>query len=542
MIKVMLAQVNSTVGDFEGNYAKIVSVIKKAKAKAVDLLVFPELVLTGYPPEDLLLKTHFAYKNRHFLNLIEKECKGITALVGFVDRDVSKKVNLPKRSIYNSCAIIRNGKIEDIYRKIILPNYGVFDEKRYFNSGVNLPVYVLEGYRFAISICEDIWEERIVSLLKDKNLDFIINVSASPFHLGKVTIREKALSCAAKRTKSFLFYCNLIGGQDELVFDGTSKIISSSGKLIAHAKRFSEDLFIFNFHKSKKYPLKKVMIREVEEAFLALRLGLSDYVRKNGFKKVIIGVSGGIDSAVVVALACEALGKDNVRALIMPSVYTSEATFKDAKLICKNLGIKYSIVKIDNILGTYLKEFEPHFEGKKLDVTEENLQARIRGNILMAFSNKFDYLVLNTGNKSETSCGYCTLYGDMVGGFGVLKDVTKRLVYKLAGYLNKISSKEVIPISVIKRAPSAELKLNQKDTDSLPDYSLLDPVLKLYVEEDYSLDEIIKKGFKRSLVKKVIQMVDSNEYKRRQAPVGIKITPRAFGKDRRMPITNKFSQ
>ncbi len=536
MIKIMLAQINPTVGDLEGNYAKIISVIKNAKKKAVNLVVFPELALTGYPPEDLLLKSHFIDKNRHFLNLIKKRCTGITALVGFVDKSVSTG------AIHNSCAVIRNEKIEDVYRKIILPNYGVFDEERYFCSGSDLPIYVLGDYKFAVSICEDIWEEKIINSLKGKKLDFIINISASPFHLGKVSIREKVLSFAAKRTKSFLFYCNLTGGQDELVFDGTSKVFSSSGKLVAYAKRFSEDLLVFNFHKRKKYPLKKVIIRKVEEAFLALRLGLYDYVRKNGFKKVIVGVSGGIDSAVVVALACYALGKENVHALIMPSAYTSLATFEDAKRICKNLGIKYSTVEIGRILEVYFKEFKAHFKGRKSDATEENLQARIRGNILMAFSNKFGYLVINTGNKSETSCGYCTLYGDMVGGFGVLKDVTKELVYKIAGHLNKIGSKRVIPVSVIKRAPSAELKPNQKDTDSLPDYGLLDPVLKLYVEEDCSLDEITKRGFKRSLVKKVIRMVDSNEYKRRQAPVGIKITPRAFGKDRRMPITNKFSQ
>ena len=542
MIKIILAQINPTVGDLERNCAKIISGIKNAKKKGAKLVVFPELALTGYPPEDLLLKSHFISRNRHFLNLIKEECKGITALVGFVDKGTPEEMALPKGAIYNSCAVIRGRKIEDVYRKIILPNYGVFDEKRYFYSGGDLPIYVLDDYRFAVSICEDIWEKKIVDSLKERSLDFVINISASPFHLGKVSIREKALSFAAKKTKSFLLYCNLVGGQDELVFDGTSKVFSPSGKLIACAKRFSEDLLIFNLSKGKKYPLIKVETREAEEAFEALRLGLYDYVKKNGFKRVIVGVSGGIDSAVVAALACCALGKENVCALIMPSLYTSCGTFRDAKQICRNLGIKYSIVEINTILQSYLKDLKLYLGGSKRHKTEENLQARIRGNILMAFSNKFGYLVLNTGNKSEVSCGYCTLYGDMVGGFGVLSDTPKMLVYRIAGYINKINPKKVIPASVIKRAPSAELRPNQKDTDSLPPYELLDPILKLYVEEHDSLDEIIKKGFKKGLVKKVIKMVDSNEYKRRQAPVGIKITPCAFGRDRRMPITNKFSQ
>ncbi len=534
MIKIALAQINPTVGGLKQNCAKIIAFIRKAKKKDADLVVFPELALPGYPPEDLLLKNHFIAKNIQVLSSIKKECKGIAVLVGFVDKKGD--------AIYNSCALIRNSKIDSIYRKNILPNYGVFDEKRYFSSGNKLPVYTIKGFSFAVSICEDIWEEKFINSLREKSPDFVVNISASPFHLGKVSIREKVLSHAAKKIKSFVFYCNLIGGQDALVFDGTSKVFSPSGKLIAFAKRFSEDLLIFNLNNSRKYPLKKVIVNEAEEAFSALRLGLDDYVKKNGFKKVVVGVSGGIDSAVVAALACEALGKVNVCGLIMPSAYTSKGTLQDAKQVCKNLGIRYSIVRIDKTLQTYLKDLKPYLGSGKRHKAEENLQARIRGNILMAFSNKFGYLVLNTGNKSEVSCGYCTLYGDMVGGFGILSDVYKMLVYRIARYINKINSQQIIPGSVIKRAPSAELRPNQKDTDSLPAYSLLDPILKLYVEEDYSADEIAKKGFKKSLVAKVIKMVDFNEYKRRQAPIGIKITPRAFGKDRRMPITNKFSQ
>jgi NAD+ synthase (glutamine-hydrolysing) len=534
MIKIALAQINPIVGDIEYNCAKIIDYIKQAKKKKVDLIVFPELALVGYPPEDLLLKDHFIEKNKKFLKLIQQKCTKIVALVGFVDKD--------KNSIYNSCAIIQNKKIIDVYRKIILPNYGIFDEKRYFQAGSDLFSYVLGDYKFAISICEDIWNEQFISSLKGKGFDFIVNASASPFHLGKALERERVLSLAAKKTKSFVFYCNLVGGQDEAVFDGTSKVFSSKGKLIACAKRFHEDLLIFKLNKKIKHPSRKVEIKEDGEAFSALRLGLYDYVKKNGFRKVVVGVSGGIDSAIVIALATIALGRKNVCALIMPSCYTSDETFCDAKKICQNLKIKYHVVDIEDILQPYLRDLKPYFKGKGRDKTEENIQARIRGNILMAFSNKFGYLVLNTGNKSEVSCGYCTLYGDMVGGFGVLKDVPKLLVYKLGRYINKIMSKKVIPESVFRRPPSAELRYNQRDTDALPAYELLDPILKLYVEEDYSLEQIAKLGFKKSLVKKIIKMVDFNEYKRRQAPVGIKITPRAFGKDRRMPVTNRFSQ
>ncbi|MCF7908693.1 MAG: NAD+ synthase [Candidatus Omnitrophica bacterium] len=534
MLKVVLAQINPTVGALAENCAKIISYIKRARAKGADIVVFPELSLIGYPPEDLLRKNHFISKSKQFLSSIVRNSRGLIAVIGFVDQE--------GLNLYNASALIQDGKICDVYRKVILPNYGVFDEKRHFSPGTALSVYNFGNYKFSVTICEDIWQKETVSLLENCDLDFVINISASPFNLGKMSQREKVLAQAARRLKSFIFYANLIGGQDEIVFDGTSKVISPQGKLIACAKRFQEDLLVFNLNRKKNYPTKKIKEEAAVEAFSALKLGLYDYVNKNGFKKVVVGVSGGIDSAVVVSLAVIALGKDNVSALLMPSVFTSDATYRDAKKICESLGIKYYIVKINDILNAYFKDLSAHFKGKKPDITEENLQARIRGNILMAFSNKFDYLVLNTGNKSEVSCGYCTLYGDMVGGFGVLKDVPKLLVYKLAQQINKISSKKVIPDSVIKRPPSAELKSNQKDTDSLPDYKLLDAILKFYVEDDLSLEEIVAKGYNKAVVRRVITMVDSNEYKRRQAPVGIKITPRALGKDRRMPITNKFSQ
>jgi len=533
MIKIALAQINPCVGDIEYNTKKIISNIKKAKDSKVDIVIFPELSLTGYPPEDLLLKSHFIDQNLRHLKIIEKESKGIIVLLGFVDKF--------KEKIYNSCAFLKDGKLQDVYHKIYLPNYGVFDEKRYFAPGGFLSFYKFGEYKFCVSICEDVWKEGFIRSLSGKKLDFVVNISASPFNLGKISAREKIVSDLAKKTNAFVFYTDLIGGQDELVFDGTSMVVSPSGKMISAAKRFEEDFLVFELDHKKSYPAKQILERPEEEAYCALKLGLHDYVKKNGFKKVIIGVSGGIDSAVVVSLAASSLGKENVCGLIMPSCYTSKGTFADAKIICENLGIDYKVINIDGILDTYLKILLPLFKRKDGTKTEENLQARIRGNLLMAYSNEFGYLVLNTGNKSEVSCGYCTLYGDMVGGFGLLKDVPKTLVYKIAHYINKSYRKAIIPVSTIRRAPSAELRPNQKDTDSLPPYSVLDPIIKMYVEEDFSLEKLSKKGFNRKLIRKVIGMIDSSEYKRRQGPIGIKITPRAFGRDRRMPITNKFN-
>lgn len=530
-MKIALAQINPTVGDIEGNSKKIIKYIREARKQKIDLIAFPELSLCGYPPEDLLFKEHFLKSNKKFLSRISKESKDIVVVAGFAHSQGNK--------IYNSAGLLFEGKIKSIYNKVYLPNYGVFDERRYFSSGEEIYIYQYQGYKFAVTICEDIWIKEYVNFLSQQELDFIINISSSPFYLGKVKVREKVLSFAAKKTKSFIFYCNLVGGQDELVFDGTSKVVSPSGSIVKYALRFKEDLLIFDFKKNTQYPPEKISYRCQEEVFSALSLGLCDYVNKNSFKEVVIGVSGGIDSAVVLSIAALSLGKERVKALIMPSPYTSEETFSDAIKICENLKIKYEIIHIDNIFRSYLKELSPFFKEKGSDITEENLQARIRGNLLMAFSNKFGYLVLNTGNKSETSCGYCTLYGDMVGGFGVLKDVPKTLVYKLAHYINK-KYNNIIPLTIIKRPPSAELKHNQKDTDTLPPYNLLDKIIKLYVENNLSFDRIIKYGYAPSLVKRVITMIDRNEYKRRQAPVGIKITPLAFGKDRRMPITNRY--
>ncbi len=531
MVRIALAQINPTVGDLKGNADRIIESTKKAKSRGANFVIFPELALTGYPPEDLLLKKYFIDQNTQFLKKIKKETAGIILILGFVDRNELKS--------YNSCAVIQDKKVIDVYHKIFLPNYGIFDEKRYFASGQTLPIYEFGSKRFTVTICEDIWKREHLKNLKKKKFDFIINISASPFSLEKTTQRKKILSAAAKTAKCFIFYCNLVGGQDEVVFDGKSLVYSPAGTPLKKAKSFSEDIIYFNPDKGQKNAVQ-VKSKKVNDIYSVLCLGIKDYMEKNNFKKAILGLSGGIDSAVTLAILAEAVGKKKVEALIMPSRYSRKRSLTDAKKLAKNLGIKYYTIEINNLFEMFLKSLKPYFKNKKPGNSEENLQARIRGNILMAFSNKFNHLVVTTGNKSEISCGYCTLYGDMAGGFGILKDVYKTSVYQLARFINKKNRKPLIPKSIINKAPSAELKPNQKDTDNLPEYNLLDKILHLYIEKDAGLQEIIKKGFNQQIVKKIIKMVDSSEYKRRQAPIGIKISERAFGKDRRMPITNKF--
>ena len=508
----------------------IIANIAGAGAKGSDIVIFPELAVCGYPPEDLLMKRHFIKKNIECIKKIAVACRDILAFVGFVDCD--------GKNIYNACAVIADKKIIKIYRKINLPNYGVFDEKRYFVPGDEMFFGTYKGKKYTVSICEDIWSESFVNRLKGQKLDFVVNLSASPFHLDKLKLREKVLRSAAVKAAAPIFYTNLVGGQDELVFDGASMIISAKGKVLARAAGFKNDLLAIDCHAVPLLPQNAVISHD-EQIFGALSLGLRDYIDKNGFKKVLVGVSGGIDSAAVVALAVKALGRERVLGVMLPSRFTSVGTAFDGEAICRNLGIKYHTISIEDIFKTFLKTLAPVFAGLKPDITEENLQARIRGALLMALSNKFGALVLNTGNKSEVSCGYCTLYGDMIGGFAVLKDLTKDMVYSLARYLNAVMN-DPIPLSVIRRAPSAELKDNQKDSDSLPEYKILDPLVRMYVEKDYSLEEMAKAGYDRDSIKKVIALVDFSEYKRRQAPMGVKITARAFGKDRRMPVTNKF--
>ena len=426
-----------------------------------------------------------------------------------------------------------------------LPNYGVFDEKRYFKPGSDNKLIKIKDLHFSVNICEDIWAESIGQRAERvfKKADFLVNISASPYHIDKTKERERVIGSKAKRFKIPIVYCNLIGGQDELVFDGRSALFWKDGKIIEEAKAFNEDLAVFDLDSAKEKKIKPKVkpVSRDEEIYSALVLGVRDYAHKNNFKKAALGLSGGIDSALVACIAKDALGKDNVLGVSMPSGYSSKGTQNDAEKIAGNIGIKFLKVPISNIFSSYLDTLSPDFKGMAPDITEENIQARIRGNILMAFSNKFGYLVFNTGNKSETSAGYCTLYGDMAGGFSVIKDVPKKLVYELARYKNKKDKREIIPESVFRRAPTAELRPNQKDQDTLPPYGLLDRIIDLYVEKNKSFSDIVKRTGNKDIVKKVLKMIDSSEYKRRQAAPGVKITPMAFGKDRRMPITNKFT-
>jgi len=554
-LRIAVAQINPVVGDLKGNKKKILSFIKKAGSYAPDIIVFPELALTGYPPEDLLLKPHFIKDCGKYLKEIVKEnmFPGILIL-GYVEGD--------KNNVYNAAAVIHKHRIAENYRKIKLPNYGVFDEKRYFTSGDNPLAICINDIKVGITICEDVWVEDSPYILRSlSNADLIVNISASPYHIGKINQRIKLLRNISGKYRFDIIYANLIGGQDELVFDGASMAVSS-GRVKTLAGQFKEDLIVYDavFEKNKKkkfpqyvrqksfklknnkkrVPLKTAgykLLDEAEEVYSALVLGMRDYVEKNGFKKAIIGLSGGIDSAITAVIASDALGCENILGVAMPSMYSSRASLKDAELLASNLGIELIKIPITDIYKSYLQTFKPIFDNLPFDKTEENIQARIRGNILMALSNKFGSLVITTGNKSEASTGYCTLYGDMAGGFAVIKDVTKTLIYKLALWRNKSAKSPLIPESILRKAPSAELRPNQKDQDTLPEYKILDEIILRYIEKDNSLDEIVKSGYSKKLTQRIIRMIDNNEYKRRQAPPGIRISPKAFGKDRRMPIT-----
>ncbi len=572
-IRICNAQINCVVGDIYGNAQKIIDNIQIAKENDVDIISFPELAICGYPPEDLLLNPHFVSENLKALDEVVKSTSGITAVVGFVDQ---------QDGLFNAAAIMNNREIKGIYHKVFLPNYSVFDEGRYFTKGESeCLTFEHNDVIFAVNICEDIWYASgpLMRQALGAGAELIINISASPFYTGKRRIRENMLKARATDNLVVLSYTNIVGGQDELIFDGGSMIVGCRGMVLARAKRFVEDLIyadldiervvrkrlyspqrkfeknIFNFEKDKfkriEIPTKPRQtevtrisqtinepISAVEEIYSALCLGITDYVKKNGFEKVVVGLSGGIDSALTAALTVHALGKHSVIGVTMPSEFSSSATKDDAKKLADNLGIRLITIPINEMYEQYLTNLEEVFEGEEPDTTEENIQARIRGNLLMALSNKFGWLVLSTGNKSEVSVGYCTLYGDMVGGFSVLKDVYKTVVYNLSEFINTKEGKEVIPKSTITREPTAELRKEQKDSDFLPPYDILDQILKLYIEMDYNVEEIVGHGFDEELVKKIMRMVDVNEYKRRQAPPGIKITPKAFGKDRRMPITN----
>ncbi|KAF0135087.1 MAG: NAD+ synthase (glutamine-hydrolysing) [Candidatus Saganbacteria bacterium] len=522
-MKIALAQTNPIVGDIFNNTSKIIELTNNAHIQRADIVVFPELAITGYPPEDLLLKPQFVADNIKCLKQIAACAKNIAVYVGFVDKK--------NKDIYNAGAFIVKGKIIRIYHKMNLPNYSVFDEKRYFKEGKSNAVVAFKGKKIGLGICEDIWVESG----KPKNkLDVIINISASPYHTGKVKERKKMLSLRAKSSKASIIYVNMVGGQDELVFDGGSMALNPKGKLIAKANQFIEEMVIVDLEKQENTG----WLDENSEIYNALMLGTKDYVEKNKFSDVLIGLSGGIDSALTLAIAADALGADRVHAYFMPSEFSSAQSFNDAKQTAENLGVEFKQIPISEIFAEYLNNLEPHFKGMPQNIAEENLQARIRGTLLMALSNKFNWLVLATGNKSEMSTGYCTLYGDMAGGYAVLKDIPKTLVYKLVEWRNKKSL--VIGESIIKRPPTAELKPNQKDQDVLPPYDMLDVVIKEYVEKNRNAKEIANMGFKDVVVQKVISMIDNSEYKRRQAPPGPRITSRAFGKDWRLPITNRY--
>jgi NAD+ synthase (glutamine-hydrolysing) len=584
-IRIALAQVNPTVGDLAGNARKVRRRTAEAKALGCHIVAFPELMLSGYPPEDLLLKPRFLKDCDSTLHAVARDTKGIVVLLG-----VPEMPSRPGGCPYNACHVLSRGAVAATYRKINLPNYGVFDEKRYFEQGENALVVNLGGAAVGINICEDIWVDDgpTGAQVRLGGARIIVNISASPYHRGKGIEREMLMQMRARENGVYLCYLNLVGGQDELVFDGSSVIAAPDGTTIARAKAFEEDLLVADIEttydrsegthpfspsagahkrveivdvpaptsvagkraarpgagprarKGAAKPALAKLLEPVAEVYRALVLGTRDYVDKNGFAHVVLGVSGGVDSALVASLAVDALGKDRVTGVTMPSQYSSKATLRDARAICRNLGVEMIELPIDPIYESYLASMRPAFKGRRMDVTEENIQARIRGNLLMALSNKFGWLVLTTGNKSELAVGYCTLYGDMAGGFAVIKDVPKTLVYPLCRYRNARSPKPVIPGSILRRRPSAELRPNQLDEDTLPPYRILDRIIELYVEHDMSLDEIIARGLDPATVRRTLHMIDSSEYKRRQGAPGIKITPKAFGRDRRLPITNRY--
>jgi NAD+ synthase (glutamine-hydrolysing) len=573
-IRIALAQINTTVGDFAGNTAKIVSRIEEARAAGADIVAIPELAIPGYPPEDLLLRPQFVAANRRSLDQVVAASRGITAIVGFVDKT---------SDIHNAAAVIHDGELKGVYHKTYLPNYGVFDEYRYFKSGETAPVFLHGDIPVGVNICEDIWYPggpTQVQALAGAQL--IINISASPYYSEKGQDRERMLATRAEDNAVALAYVNLVGGQDELVFDGASLIFDERGRLLARGKTFEEDLVVADINTERVFkerlhdprrrqeridffsegmraeqftlseksgaaaerpklaPHIAPRLSRVEEVYKALVVGTRDYVRKNGFERVVIGLSGGVDSALVACIAADALGPEQVSCVFMPTRFSSSESGRDAEALARNLGVNYQVIAIEDTFKQYLEMMRPAFAGTPAGVAEENLQARIRGNILMALSNKFGALVLSTGNKSEVSVGYSTLYGDMCGGLMVIKDVPKMLVYELCEHVNRRGPTPVIPEYIITRPPSAELRENQTDQDSLPPYEILDAILERYVEDDMSLEAIVADGYDEQTVRWVVRQVGINEYKRRQAAPGIKVTTRAFGRDRRMPITNKF--
>ena len=585
-LRLGLAQLNPTVGDLDGNFERAVSALERARELGIDVLAFPEMFITGYPPEDLLLKPSFIERAIERTHALLPHTRGLTAVVGTVERDVD---------LYNAAAVLHDGQWVGTYRKRYLPNYGVFDENRYFMPGTKNPVFIRGGTVIGVNVCEDIWypggpvEDQVLR----GGAEIVINLSASPYHAGKAQQRRRMLCTRASDNLAVVCYVNLVGAQDEIVYDGCSLMVDEQGQVLAEGRMFEEDLvvadidldsvFSARLHDprlrkgraletgepatrielplgggyelpagsggaatavSARPAIEKRWARSplelVPEVYEALRFGTRDYIVKNGFDKVVLGLSGGIDSALCACIAADAIGPENVVGVFMPSAYTSDVSREDAAALAAALGVRYYTIPIRDVFDEYLEVLEPAFAGRAADTTEENLQARIRGNYLMALSNKFGWLVLTTGNKSEVSVGYSTLYGDTAGGFAVLKDVYKTMVFQLARWRNEREGAPPIPQRTLTRPPTAELRPDQTDQDTLPPYEVLDPILKMYVEEDRSVSEIAEFGYDRDLVRRVIRMVDRAEYKRRQSPPGIKITPRAFGKDRRLPITNRW--
>jgi NAD+ synthase (glutamine-hydrolysing) len=572
-LRIALVQLNMTVGDIQGNCRKIATAISKARESRVDIVVFPEMSITGYPPEDLLLKPDFIEAARNGLTELLPLTSGLTAIIG---------MPFASPDLHNAAAVIHNKELAAVYPKRFLPNYGVFDENRYFQSGRSSPIFNLGEVRFGVSICEDIWyptgppEEQA----SRGGAHLLVNISASPYYMGKCEIRERMLSTRAVDNAAFVAYCNLVGGQDELIFEGQSSIWGPQGHVLARAPQFEEHILIADLDighvinqrlldprrrkladvdsaeglkqvilqpnpqkKTTREPIEPRMhtpLKPLAEVLEALVLGTRDYVRKNGFEKVVIGLSGGIDSSLTAVVAAQALGNENVVGVSMPSRYSSQHSRDDARLLADNIAVEYLVIPIDAIFQAFLDTLEPQFKGTEPNVAEENIQARIRGALLMALSNKFGWMVLTTGNKSEVGVGYSTLYGDTAGGFAILKDIPKTMIYEICEHINQNAQKAVIPDRVMTKPPSAELRPNQKDSDSLPEYDILDTILLKYVEENRSVEDMVAMGLDRDKVEKVVKLIDRSEYKRRQSPPGIKVMTRAFGKDWRLPITNFY--
>ena len=569
-MRIALAQINPIVGDLAGNRELILTSLADAKVREADLVLFPELAVTGYPPEDLLLRPGFVRAAEESLAMIARETHGIVAVVGAPHFD---------SDLYNTAAVCAAGEVKALVRKRFLPNYGVFDEFRYFAPGEGLALFELGGALFGVTICEDMWQPGPPATdLALAGAELIVNISASPFHLLRDREREEMFRTRARDNSAFVAFCNAVGGQDELIFDGQSLVIDDEGTVLARAPGFEEALVVVDVDprsavgrrltdtrrralaqdRGELGPVDRIHVGggrehadaltaevapfddDLEQMRKALELGLGDYVRKNGFKDTLVGVSGGIDSALVAALAAETLGPERLHCVSMPSRFSSQGTRGDAQRLAENLGCDFREIAIEPIVEDFVGVLAPSFEGREPDLTEENLQARIRGTLLMALSNKFGWLLIATGNKSEMSVGYATLYGDMAGGFALLKDVFKTDVFRLARHLNERAGRELIPQTIIDRAPSAELRADQLDEDSLPPYPQLDRVLEAYVEEDRTLEELSSDGYDPDVVQRAVALVDRAEYKRRQAPPGVRLRPKAFGRDRRTPITNRW--